>query len=536
MGIPLYSEEVEKSGSHDVSMAATDTSKIRHRIDAWLKCGFARHKARSILRHLVAIEVGDEDFNQNAMLGEEEFRKIRESVEDPKHQDGLIVLPEPGKFLNDSSDLERAASVMAGTCLTFLLFDEDTKKGLPNVYLYAAEYWAWNSEDFWKWHSHDFYETRCGLYTDDQVILNLTVRFLSDEEKRQSSLRVAYPMCSTFEKTENPTPLHFAARYDLEKVVSVLLENPSFDINARTAEGKTALDIASRMREKRTLVILLSQPGINPETFYISHEAEIPGVKVIEMNLRNPVVPRSLTALHLAAMHNLPEVLGTFLKAPGVDVNAQDALGRTPLFYAAGIRGARTGVLQQMLLAPDVNVDRAIACGESVLREQIEKAMKETSLHRSPLVASDLTPLHLAAMLEFECRDDCRDTFLTLLKRPDVNINAQDSLGRTPIWYAAGCKTLDRFKLLLAMPDIDLSLACYSGILPNREVSCPNLAQDVIEDKREQLKSGRFRNQAMEMAKVIASKRMGAWNKMKLWSIWVGRCRSLVGLEKCRHV
>lgn len=50
----------------------------------------------------------------------------------------------------------------------------------------------------------------------------------------------------------------------------------------------------------------------------------------------------------------------------------------------------------------------------------------------TPTVAKNLTPLHLAAIVDDEWAAK------TLIGQNKVDVNARDSLSRTPLWYAIG--------------------------------------------------------------------------------------------------
>ena len=104
----------------------------------------------------------------------------------------------------------------------------------------------------------------------------------------------------------------------------------------------------------------------------------------------------------------------------------------------------------------------------------IQRACDKVAPLKDRAMATSLTPLHVAAML------DLADTLKSLLQRPEVDINAQDSMGRTPLWYAAESWELDCAHLLLAVPGIDAGLASYGEGPPKREAG-PAVIEEVQE-------------------------------------------------------
>ena len=53
---------------------------VRRLMHAWMTCSRDGDKTRPLLRDLIAIEVGDTKFNKEALLSEERFREIYDSI------------------------------------------------------------------------------------------------------------------------------------------------------------------------------------------------------------------------------------------------------------------------------------------------------------------------------------------------------------------------------------------------------------------------------------------------------------------------
>ena len=394
-------KEPAKGNNHDI----LDAFELRRRIHAWFLQARTADWPRSALRPLVAIELGDKEFNKSALPEEKEFEEICDSLVKLDREDHSLELPPPVQRCKKSAELESAAWILAGACLTFLLFDQDTKNSMPDIYLYAASSWPRHSKDFWQMHAHDFHGTHCHYYIDEAKLLDLTLRFLADEEKRDKSLQAlvesrlsSWRGIFRYESLENLTPLHFAADFDLDKVASILLKDPNVDINARTGTGETPLEAAVWGKDKRVLSLLLSKPGVQDNMYrvpFISRDQE----EFVRKHARNPLLHPSLTPLHLAAMLNLNDAIASLLQEPGTDVNVQDSLGRPPLFYAAGRDVCRNWALPSLLAAPGVDVELATNRDGSPLRKKIEIYLANLGIE-TPIVPKGLTPLHLAAIFD----------------------------------------------------------------------------------------------------------------------------------------
>ena len=501
---------------------AANTEIIR-RMEMWVGCGRLRYqklaRMKSILRPLTAIEVGDQRFNSDAVLTEYEFEWIwvclglhevedeeveqqntgpdlsectwtvlsepevdeqdnmqedEEQEEEKQEDEGTEdevdeqetsdqEVEEPGAVLDasDEADMKRTAWVMALTCLTFLHWDHETKKSMPEVYQYVADQWVWQSYWFWKRHAHEFHGTKCENQIDDTQLLDLTLLFLRDEEKRKASASETFSPCckqgDVCPTCSHLSPLHLAARWDLDKVGSRLLDDPNIDVNALNHDGtgiwhrkETPLEIAGWTDNVRILPLLFSRPEVSNTISYFLRNLDPDSdlEEAVRKHARNPFLNRSLTPLHLAAMLNLKTV-ASLLQEPSIDVNAKDHLGRSPLFYTTGRNYQYHHSLPQLLIAPGIDIDLAVACDSSGFRERIERFQFEIGVAPTT-VAQNLTPMHLAAIL------DEKLTAKALLEKGDVDVNARDSLGRTPLWYAIGHVWGNVLDWLLLTPEIDV--------------------------------------------------------------------------------
>ena len=177
-----------------------------------------------------------------------------------------------------------------------------------------------------------------------------------------------------------------------------------------------------------------------------------------QLGVDPPTVSRHLTPLHVAAILDEIQTACDLLDHGGeTDVDEQDGMGRTALWYAAGCRDKK--VLSLLLHERDIDVNlpdnllhgsplhrafkEALMVPEH-LKERLEPDSECWTASANFQMAKDMTPLHVASLL------DLTATLETLLQRPDVDVDVRDSLGRTPFeGYAAkswksGCHDLLR--------------------------------------------------------------------------------------------
>ncbi|XXQ35589.1 Ankyrin repeat domain-containing protein [Plasmodiophora brassicae] len=187
-------------------------------------------------------------------------------------------------------------------------------------------------------------------------------------------------------------------------------------------------------RENQTLVaeMLLNCPGIN---------------------VRIPDVEDGMTPLRVAAERGHVEIVALLLSDPGVDVNAQDKLGKTPLLAAAS--EGHVDVVTLLIRANGINVDACDYTGTTPLLIAASRGHVDVVallVHVSKMVnAKDedgMTALHAAASA-----GDVEIVEL-LLNVSGINVNARDKEGMTPLHYAAADGQADVIRVLLKVEGV----------------------------------------------------------------------------------
>lgn len=182
------------------------------------------------------------------------------------------------------------------------------------------------------------------------------------------------------------TILHYAADLSMEKIVERVLQSGDVDINAKDANGLTALGLACK-RGSMKIVKTLIAAGADMESIEVANDRP----------------------LHMALI-NRNEDLAIHLIEQGVDICATGSYDRTPLHLAAAYGNPRAA---QLILHRDTTTE----------------ALDDQS--RTPL-------------------GDCADPVIVqLLIDHGANVNQADKNGWTPLHHAVAACNLEVFKLLL---------------------------------------------------------------------------------------
>ncbi|KAH6908083.1 ankyrin repeat-containing domain protein [Coprinopsis sp. MPI-PUGE-AT-0042] len=274
------------------------------------------------------------------------------------------------------------------------------------------------------------------------------------------------------------SPLVLACEVGWETAVEVMVAHPSIEINATDSDGTTALMSAAQEGSDRIVQRLL-------------------GGSRLDLNIQDI---NGMTALMIASKLSYPSIIKTLAVHPGVDANARDKVGKTALLLSAceddmqrvldipGVRGndgddsGRTplmhaaendwgGVIARLLEDPAVDANAMDASGWTALAFAIRRGNEQAfrNLVGCPRVDVNAgieearwTPL----MSVFFGGRTLRNLFVSLLlQRPDIDVNATDTQGKTALAWAVeeGQSLPVVIHQLLCTPSLDQNMRDSMG-------------------------------------------------------------------------
>ena len=214
-----------------------DDAALAREVLSWLTLS-PQPLTASVLQQALAIKPQDASFEEDALIHEETILAVCVGMVVIDQESGVIrfVHYTTQEYFHQARKVEFVKSSLriATTCLTFLLFAEDTKEELSELYTYVA--------DNWGHHARESPETT--------ELVSKIVNFLSDTTR----LEKCVDHMSTHMLVSKSMPplhsLHIAAKFDLAMTMERLLELDSSSINAPDIEGRTPLYYAAVSTEQ----------------------------------------------------------------------------------------------------------------------------------------------------------------------------------------------------------------------------------------------------------------------------------------------
>ena len=379
-----------------------------------------------------------------------EVRLVHFSVQEYLHANQSVFFPD-------------AESIIAGACITYLLFDVfgegdgcrsdifsilDLIGDRPFV-KYACRYWAAHA--------------RC---TNKEEVENLALDLLRSPSHRACSYQLVQFIRGRKEKYWEPReaascqPLTLAAIFRLNRLVKRLLDSGEATLDGMTSMGSTALIVASSEGNRTMTDHLLSgNADVTLQNCYgtalhctaeAGKAACIPQLIAagLSVDFRDQY---GRTSLHCATTSGQIETMRVLLEL-GADVNAQcdsdgyDS-GCTPLRYAVLCEYALEVV--KLLLDNGAKLNPSVVPIVTPIHDaaalNLQDALKlllSHGLDANAKAANGSTPLHFAACNE-------HTEVVSILLAHGADINAQSDDGATPIYIAAECRLKRTLKLLL---------------------------------------------------------------------------------------
>jgi len=236
------------------------------------------------------------------------------------------------------------------------------------------------------------------------------------------------------------TMLHIAVRSkgDIDVIEKIFNKNPN--VNIRNRDGDTALHIATRTNQAQTGEYILSRGG---DIFSSNSKGETPlhialthssGILQWMFNPRTVTAHDGLgnTMLHYVAMWKMDRHI-PFIIGKGVPVDAANATGETPLFWAVKYDGAST---VRTLISNRANIQARDQLGNSALHAAVRwnaksavNVLLDSGVDVNVHNLNGTTPLHDSVSLGIT------DIAVILINR-GADLEVRDSGGNTPFMEA----------------------------------------------------------------------------------------------------
>lgn len=377
-----------------------------------------------------------------------------------------------------------------------------TKKNYRNL-LQSQFKWENRSVDSWKSNVEVYLESKSHhsllnialmdtkISNDTlRVILNIVFRIqnacdvrniqLGDGKDYQQAAVEAMIKLRPINLRKNENFLTWAISKGPDAVVCCLLANGDIHCESRDWEGRPLRYSAIRRGLQAVVKLLISQSSLSVDDrdeygqtslFYAVNHGHGPVVSMLLSEGADPSVKDCYGRTPLSyAAENGREAVVSALLLTDVDPDAKDVLGRTPLLYA--VKFGHKAVVS-MLLSKVVNPDAQDDDGESPLwlvarggEADLVSLILSKTMDPNHKARNGQTPLSIAVVNRRMAVVD------TLLARPDVDVNCQDDLGRSPLWLAACPDRIEEgseitmTKKLLTVEDIDVAAADKRGRYP----------------------------------------------------------------------
>ncbi|PVD37099.1 hypothetical protein C0Q70_04093 [Pomacea canaliculata] len=246
---------------------------------------------------------------------------------------------------------------------------------------------------------------------------------------------------------------------DLEKVKAFVTNNPA-KVDSR-ADGRTALHLACNKGHLPIVQFLLGagankdladDDGDTPLHYAADGEKNLVLEELCKQKAKMDTKNKNgLTALHIAVSQKdsaSVDVLVNF----GADVNVQDADGDTAMHEA--IKNNDHKIIKCLLKCEKLDGSKTNKDGQNIMHvaaikgneRVVEKLIKQKqSLASVTCGPDDFTPLHLAAI------NGRTAVAGMLIKQGNVQINAKDKHGRTPLHHAVHCCNQHVIDVLLSI-------------------------------------------------------------------------------------
>merc|ERR1712130_621812 len=322
-----------------------------------------------------------------------------------------------------------------------------------------------------------------GHLSGDETALHLAAKLSGNIEALKVLLNVSNIDVNIVNKF-GQTALHLAVEENNIEALKLLLSHPSLTaltLNQNDKdEGDTPVMLAVKYDRLDHLAVLTADPRVDlkysdySSTIFLvdfCKKGDLEGVKdALQRGADvNKKGAHGWTALMWAVRNNHKSVVELLVKAPNIDVNLKDDLGRCALHQALGknwrkVTNDKYGAFKPLLNVPNIDVNSVDNNGYTPLHTVVEAnnirdlmvLLNVPSIDVNSVTDSGWTVFHLA-VIGNEIEIEGLKLLLTHPSLTAQTLNKKTKFqGDTPVMYAAKLKKLEHLAVLAADPRVDL--------------------------------------------------------------------------------
>ncbi len=283
----------------------------------------------------------------------------------------------------------------------------------------------------------------------------------------------------------NRTPFSWAAQRGHMAAVRFLIESNEVQLDYKSNAGQTPLSRAAAEGQVDIVRLLTQRPEVEVDSRGVMNRSPLSwaaanghGVVVALFLSRNDVDVNSKDTLGHSPLRRAVEgnhygVVMLLLDDPRIDVNSKDNDGRTPLARAASL--GLTALTGSFLKYSGTDVNSANHVGQTPLIEAaITGRLRIVQMLLSyPAVLPDARGTANRNALSWAAAHGHVPIVKVLLKLADahgtVETDPQDTWGGTPLWRAVNGQHAEVVKLFLHRADVDVNAEDNNGMTPLME-------------------------------------------------------------------
>ena len=326
-----------------------------------------------------------------------------------------------------------------------------------------------------------------GPQMDFKKSLLRKICYLEQEEEIKAALARGEDV--NYQGGRNQTCLMAAASQcseDHHKIIRLLLDHPSIEVNMADDKGCTALHWATMLGRVEAVKILLADKRVDVNIqnadnltvlMYAARKSSENQVSILKLLLEQPSTDVNLadddglTALHGAIDSKNIEAVRLMLADKRVNANCEKSSGITPLLMAAA-EADNIEIFKLLLSEPRVDVNlgdkegvsplhRAVVSGNT---EAVKLLLADARVDVNCKNCDQMTPLIWATS-----KAENIDMFRLLLSDQRVNVNLAGTIGKrggdmTALMVASHDSNVEAVKLLLDDERVDVNWTSDSGM------------------------------------------------------------------------